>query len=272
MTRCYLKSALKNKRLQMGFIAIFIALPLVFGYGYGLMYESLFKTSSPQVAIESTVNTERITVLTPANQLSAIAQMQLSVFSGMSFFLVSFFAAKFVKGRRNQMTNRLVAMGYTKRNVFLGEGISFLLVSTFMVAAYHFIFSWIHQVNFSVDLISIIQFFLLIILQALFATSYSLFALGVFKTEKNFSLFHFLPAFVISFLGGAFFPVEQVSNGGIYQWMPTYHLNKVYESWYIFNSFEKQPLGMTFGVLMIASVLFLVVGYKSFKLEEVEIC
>lgn len=272
MTTCYLKSALKNKWMQMGFIIIIIVLPLVFGYGYGLMYESLFKASSPQMALETPLRAEIITVLTPPNTLSPIAKMQLSVFTGMTFFFVSFFAAKFVKNRRNQFTNRLVAMGYTKKQVFLGEGISYFIVSTLMIGAFNLVFSVMHKVSLAQDFKTLLLFGVLILLQGLFSSAYALFALGVFKSEKTFSLFHFLPAFIISFLGGAFFPVEQISNGGLYEWMPTYHLNKIYEDWYVFNSFENGSMWIAFGILGLASLILLGLGYRSFKLEEVGTC
>lgn len=272
MTKLYLKSALKNKKMQFGFIIIILALPLVFGYGYGLMYESLFKASTPQVPFETPLRNAVITVLTPPNVLSPIAKMQLSVFTGMTFFLVSFFAAKFVKNRRSQFTNRLVAMGYTKKQVFLGEGISYFLVSTLMIGAFNVLFSIIHKVSLASDAKSYILFGVLILSQGLFSSAYALFALGIFKTEKSFALFHFLPAFIISFIGGAFFPVEQISNGGFYEWMPTYQLNKIYEDWYVFNSFEMGNLWIAFGILGLASFILLGIGYRTFKLEEVGTC
>lgn len=269
MTLTYIKSAFKNKTQQGHLIALILAMPLIFGFAYGLMYQALFASTSATSQAAQNILSSVVTVLTIKNPLSAIGKMQLSVFTGCTFFIVSLFASQFVKNRRHQFTNRLVAMGYHKRHVFLGEGLSYFFISLLIITCFNVLFIFWHHLSVSTDPKVILTFLALVVAQALFATAYALFALGTFKTEKLFSLFHFLPAFVIAFLGGSFFPVDQVATSGVYQWMPTYYLNKLYTQFYTLNTIDHTLFIKAMGAFGVCTFLLIAIGYRLFKLEEV---
>lgn len=269
MNHIYFKLALKNKLQQWYLIALIVALPIIFGTAYGIMYQNLFATTSASSQNTPTLFHSVVTILSIPNPLNAIGKMQLSVFTGCTFFIVSLFASQFVKNRKNQFTNRLVAMGYQKKNVFFGEGISYFIISLIVVIAFNALFMIWHGITLPQNIETNGRFFVLLILQGLFASAYALFALGTFKNEKVFSLFHFLPAFVIAFLGGSFFPVDQVATSGLYEWMPTYYLNKIYTQFYTLNIidgplFTKAVMAFAFCILLLT-----VIGYRLFQLEEV---
>ncbi len=268
MIATYAKRALKDKGVHGWIIVLMVAIPLGLGFMYGLMYESLFKASlyepTASIAVSPLVH-----VISVANRLDAVAKMQLSLFTGSTFFFASLFASQFMKLRHKNITNRLVSMGYNKKHVYLGEGLSYFSSSFAIIGVYQVAFVHWHRLSLSFTPKMWIGFLGLMVLQAAFASAYALFALGVFRTEKVFALYHFLPAFIISFLGGAFFPVDQVGNGGVYEWMPTYHLNRIYDEIYTLGQFDLNMLSLPYVVLTLSVAILTAIGYTQFKLEEV---
>ena len=94
-------------------------------------------------------------------------------------------------------------------------------------------------------------------------------ALGLFKKEKTFSIYHFYPAFVLSFLGGAMFPVDQMSSGGLYEFMPNHMLMTAYRTLYRQELLDAQNY-LQMGLLLLGFALaFAVIGRIKFTLKEV---
>lgn len=265
LQRTYIVSAIINRIQNSWLIVVLIFVPLVLGTLYGVMYDSILDVSIPILTDSGLESSGLVEVIAIDHLLSSTAKMQLSVLTGMTFFLVSGFAALFVKHRKAHMSHRLIAMGYENQHVFIGEGLSYLLASILIITGFNVLFIVINQIPMDLEPLLWVQFFSLILVQAFFATAYALLALGLFKDEKTFSYFHFLPAFIISFLGGAFFPVDQISNSGLYEWMPNYQLNQLYFNFYSLKSIEST---ISYLPLIIAALIFTAIGYKYFSLKE----
>ena len=269
LQKTYTVSAILNRIQNSWLIGILIIVPLLLGTLYGVMYDAILDIGMPTLSSTGLIKSGLVEVVLIENLLSSTAKMQLSVFTGMTFFLVSGFAAIFVKNRKSNMTHRLIAMGYEDKHVFIGEGLSYLLSSIAVASGFNALFMVINNISMQLDPLLWLQLFAIVLVQALFATAYALLALGLFKEEKAFSYYHFLPAFVISFLGGAFFPVDQVSSSGLYQWMPNYQLNQLYFDFYTLKTIESTASLLP---LILFAVIFSAIGYNCFSLKERKSC
>lgn len=247
-----------------------IMLPLVLGGMYGLLYRSLFSTGIDQMVSAPTGQfSGLIHIIQGMPVLSSVATMQLSVFTGLSFFLSSFGVAMFIKHREKHLAKRLITMGFSDGHVFWGEACAYLLFNVVVVSMFNVAFYLLNGL-FNQALPALLQgIIIMILIQSVVGAGYALAFLGWVKKESTFSMFHFIPAFVIAFIGGAMFPVAQVSSGGLYEWMPTFVLTTfytgIYEGWLTFGPKECLQCAAVLGL----GILMTVIGRLKFSLKEV---
>lgn len=264
----YLKSALKQRAYDWPIILVLTVLPLVMGALYGVMYQGFFQTGAGVLASNNDLSSI-VKIISARLQLSSMGIMQLSVFSGLSYFLASAFAAHFINQRSVKHHHRLLSMGYQKKHIFLGEGISYFVVSFGICTGFHLIYMGYLQLYVGFSLLQWLWLGLGILAQSLVGTSYALMALGCFRSAKTFSLFHFLPAFILAFLGGAMFPVDQIASSGIYEFMPTYIMNQFYRVLFTLAEVPYAQLFWNLVPLSLFCVSFIAIGYSQFTLKEV---
>lgn len=250
-----------------GILLLMVLLPLVMGSLYGIMYQQLLNTGAEALPAGTHLASSGLVKLLEAPPaLSSSATMQLSVFSGLTFFLVSFWVYRFIRRRAQHMTHRLIAIGYSEKHVFWGEAITYLAGSFTVIVIFHLSFLWVNGLPLPSALG---QFIGLMGLQSIFASAYALMALGLFRKEKTFNLYHFYPALVLSFLGGAMFPVEAVSTGGLYEYMPTYLILSSYRTLYTQQAMSIGDFLSLSGILLGFALVFVWIGRMRFILREV---
>ncbi len=247
-----------------------VILPLVLGTMYGLLYRSLFSTGLDQMtAVKTSQLSNLIHVIQGGQVLSSVATMQLSVFTGLSFFLSSFGVAMFIKYREKNLAKRLITMGFSDGHVFWGEACAYLLFNVVVVSVFNGVFYCLNGLYNQTLPGLFLGVIIMIFIQSVVGAGYGLLFLGWIKKESTFSLFHFIPAFVLSFIGGAMFPVAQVSSEGLYQWMPTYVLSTFYTGIYEGRlAFEQKEWFQCAAVLGLG-ILLTVIGRLKFSLKEV---
>ena len=210
-----------------------------------------------------------ISVVPIVRIISGVGAMQLSVFTGLTFFLSAFGVGVFLSQREKRCHWRLIAMGYSSGQVFWGEGLAYLAINGLMIGGFHGVFALLYPEFMPVGMTQTLALLGLMTLQSLLAAGYALMFLGLSRSQKTFSQFYFAPAFVLSFLGGAMFPVDRLAGSGLYEWMPNYVLSTQYTA--IFEGrLVLDGYGLLqWGALLGAALLLTLVGRWRFKLEEV---
>lgn len=252
--------------------AAFVGLSFAMGGMYGLLYRELFATGIGTGSLTQgglSVLSERIHVIPVLRVLGGTGVMQLNVFTGLTFFLSAFGVGIFLNHREKRCHWRLIAMGYTRGQVFWGEGLAYFGINLLMVSTFNGIFSMIHSAYMPTNLTSVASLIGVIFIQSLLATGYVLMFLGLCRSQKTFSQFYFVPAFILSFLGGAIFPVDRIAGSGLYEWMPNYVLSTHYAALYEGRLFMDTHRWMQWGAMLGIALILAGIGRWRFRLEEV---
>ena len=252
--------------------AAFVGLSFAMGGMYGLLYRELFATGIAGGIVNTSGNSalnELIRVVPVLRVLGGTGVMQLNVFTGLTFFLSAFGVGIFLNHREKRCHWRLITMGYTSGQVFWGEGLAYFGINVLMVSAFHGVFSIIYTAYMPTNLAAIASLIGVMLIQSMLATGYVLMFLGLCRSQKTFSQFYFVPAFILSFLGGAIFPVDRIAGSGLYEWMPNYVLSTHYTALYEGRLFMDTHRWMQWGVMLGIALTLAGIGRWRFRLEEV---
>ncbi len=281
----YAKQALKLNLSNRVIIVALILIPLVFGTLYGMLYSGMIKgyedikIDSPLV--NNPLLSEKLILVAPAPALTPIGVMQINIFAGSTFFTTAFAAIRFIKSREKKVIKRLVAMGYVDGQVFWAEAMGTFLMNIIVCGVFNGLFlvvsaylnhvpkTFVHLLSdpFSSEALSHWgALTIMVLLQAAFASGYTMMGMGLFRSERTFSQLHVLPAFVMMFLGGALFPVDAGTSGGIYEWMPNYILSLFYKTIYTGQWQWQAQNFLLLAALGLASVMLLLIGRWRFRL------
>lgn len=267
-----------------------VALSLALGGMYGLLYRSFFASGAEIVEpttsvsgngiLESLGGAEILEILPLLKTLGSIPTMQLSLFTGLTFFLSAFAVGQFIHHRDKRCHYRLIAMGYTNGQVFWGEGLAYWILNCGMTVLFHLAFialnpevsgliSAFQETAGTLGIAGIIGALAAItLLQSALAAGYSLMFLGLSRSQKFFTQFYFLPAFLMAFLGGAMFPMSRLSASGLYEWMPSYILGQHYSALYTGRfTIGVETLSQGMVLLALATALTLI-GRWQFRLQD----
>ena len=252
--------------------AAFVGLSFAMGGMYGLLYRQLFATgitAGPVTTSGLSEFSELIRVVPVLRVLGSTGVMQLNVFTGLTFFLSSFGVGIFLNHREKRCHWRLITMGYTSGQVFWGEGLAYFGINVLMVGAFHGVFSMMHADYMPTGISAVASLIGVMLIQSILATGYVLMFLGICRSQKTFSQFYFVPAFILSFLGGAIFPVDRIAGSGIYEWMPNYVLSTHYTALYEGRLVMDTHLLIRWGAMLGFALVLTLIGRFRFRLEEV---
>ncbi|HOZ11634.1 MAG TPA: ABC transporter permease [Thermotogota bacterium] len=199
-----------------------------------------------------------------------IAREDIRVLSTIEYFLISLFAAfgfmfstEFLRDREQKLLARAFMAGIGKSTLYWSNFLSnFIIFFAGILVYFAIVFGLILRSS-----IAIVPFFGIAALQALVVSAFQSLAGGLFKTNKT-GLAFILPAlFVMLYLGGAFYSVNQEPTmEKIANFLPNYQLFKLYEGLVLGHPYQEASRAF---ILLAVSTVMAFIGWFAFTKKEV---
>ena len=189
--------------------------------------------------------------------------MVTSCFTLISIFIALVLSSSFFSEKRSNILKRMLSMDMNKKEIFLGNFLSsfvitLLLISSYYIIAYYFIF------RVKINLLSLI---IVILINSFFISALAAFIIGIFKSEKTVKLIFMPFVMVLMFFGGSLFPVDSYKGAAtLAVFTPNYNLMKLYE-----GVLQGSPIGELTGdifKILIPALILTIIGAVVFCLRE----
>lgn len=206
----------------------------------------------------------QITMFDQGPQLKSRSYMLMTCFIALSLFIAIHFASLFLKEKALQVYRRLASMPTSPRRIFFGSVTSIYLI-TFVICLLYY---QIGLKGIAQEPLGLVSMLLMAMLQAFVIAGFYAFFIGFFSKERTLKLYSIVIFFVISFLGGSFYPIEQFENARkIALLTPNYNLFKILESLIQTQSLTGYEINAL--SLLAVSMVMMLIGALTFKLQEV---
>jgi hypothetical protein len=207
----------------------------------------------------STGSLVKESVITESRILTTNEYYLISLFVAFGFLL----STEFLRDREQKLVARAFTAGVSRSTLYFSNFVSnFAIVLGLIFLYFTIVFGIILRPS-----IDILYFLFVAALQALAISSYQSLISGVFKTNKAGLGFGMPLLFVMLYLGGSFYPVNQSATlESIANATPNYQLFKLYESLVIGTPFHEP---WRIGVILGVCALLTTAGWIFFSKEEV---